>query len=578
MISEQNYVLFYLDGKESKEEWNNIEIGVDIYQIVSAAYSNLNDCFSCVKDFNDLSVLRKKDYFYVFKGSLFALHSITKRLSQQDTELKNLSSLDYVLLRNLNKGQSQLAALILNCMLVYSLTSNKDEFWFFNSLMRISTASLMFSDTYGFYGFSVSFILFYFFKNRSSPDNYHSFLTSKFTGINNFGETFISAFKHCFSGNGKEVFLNQLNIQLNIFKDSSEINFNNDLARLGTFTSRPDFDTRLVFTCWLELLLCGEACYDIQIDDLKKVLNPLSNETKHEIAQELNLKWFARNGSKEIAHDYEYAKFMELNLNPYISNELTLYLFNFKNDLLKATIQKDLDEDKKNCKPDKEIIGAFNKCFNDFKDGLGIAYSVEDDCVPDPHQIIVDIGILKDTNAGPKWLVDAYGNQVVSSLYMDFLKQMDIDRLNVAYFLDEEKAKKILDFSPDFKNSKYDFAQLDETSPLSSKLKDIEVKECSFLPPLTYWKNGGIELLFKFDSKLTQKRELTAEEIDKKINSEYIENNGLYRYSRKENDNDIVLVTKDELRKLINEQFAVITFYYDAKIKVDSSKVRCVTK
>lgn len=161
---------------------------------------------------------------------------------------------------------------------------------------------------------------------------------------------------------------------------------------------------------------------------------------------------------------------------------------------------------------------------------------------------------------------------------MDFLKQMDIDRLNVAYFLDEEKAKKILDFSPDFKNSKYDFAQLDETSPLSSKLKDIEVKECSFLPPLTYWKNGGIELLFKFDSKLTQKRELTAEEIDKKINSEYIENNGLYRYSRKENDNDIVLVTKDELRKLINEQFAVITFYYDAKIKVDSSKVRCVTK
>lgn len=117
-----------------------------------------------------------------------------------------------------------------------------------------------------------------------------------------------------------------------------------------------------------------------------------------------------------------------------------------------------------------------------------------------------------------------------------------------------------------------------KTSPLSSKLKDIEVKECSFLPPLTYWKNGGIELLFKFDSKLTQKRELTAEEIDKKINSEYIENNGLYRYSRKENDNDIVLVTKDELRKLINEQFAVITFYYDAKIKVDSSKVRCVTK
>lgn len=300
-----------------------------------------------MKDFNDLSVLRKKDYFYVFKGSLFALHSITKRLSQQDTELKNLSSLDYVLLRNLNKGQSQLAALILNYMLVYSLTSNKDEFWFFNSLMRISTASLMFSDTYGFYGFSVSFILFYFFKNRSSPDNYHSFLTSKFTGINNFGETFISAFKHCFSGNGKEVFLNQLNIQLNIFKDSSEINFNNDLARLGTFTSRPDFDTRLVFTCWLELLLCGEACYDIQIDDLKKVLNPLSNETKHEIAQELNLKWFARNGSKEIAHDYEYAKFMELNSNPYISNELTLYLFNFKNDLLKATIQKDLDEDKK---------------------------------------------------------------------------------------------------------------------------------------------------------------------------------------------------------------------------------------
>lgn len=274
MISEQNYVLFYLDGKESKEEWNNIEIGVDIYQIVSAAYSNLNDCFSCVKDFNDLSVLRKKDYFYVFKGSLFALHSITKRLSQQDTELKNLSSLDYVLLRNLNKGQSQLAALILNCMLVYSLTSNKDAFCFFNSLMRISTASLMFSDTYGFYGFSVSFILFYFFKNRSSPDNYHSFLTSKFTGINNFGETFISAFKHCFSGNGKEVFLNQLNIQLNIFKDSSEINFNNDLARLGTFTSRPDFDTRLVFTCWLELLLCGEACYDIQIDDLKKSIEP----------------------------------------------------------------------------------------------------------------------------------------------------------------------------------------------------------------------------------------------------------------------------------------------------------------
>ena len=69
---------------------------------------------------------------------------------------------------------------------------------------------------------------------------------------------------------------------------------------------------------------------------------------------------------------------------------------------------------------------------------------------------------------------------------------MDIDRLNVAYFLDEEKAKKILGFSPDFKNSKYDFAQLDEMSQLSSKLKDIRVKACSFLPPLTYWRNAGL--------------------------------------------------------------------------------------
>lgn len=129
------------------------------------------------------------------------------------------------------------------------------------------------------------------------------------------------------------------------------------LCKKGARKPHPDFDTGFVFTCWLELLLCGEACYDFQIDDLQKVLNPLPNETKYEIAQELNLKWFTRNASKEIVHDYEYAKFMELNTNPYFQNELTLYLFNFKNDLLKATIQKDLDEDRKIVNLIKKSLG-----------------------------------------------------------------------------------------------------------------------------------------------------------------------------------------------------------------------------
>lgn len=572
LLSVQNQYLFRQKSKENLDDLKNTEIGTDIFQILNTAISNLEECLDPDSGIPNSENLPNKTYFYEFTRSIFLVHSLSKRVNEVNSCEHKISKLIYFLLTN--KDQEELANCILNSMTVYSFC-DLDNKWFFQCMLDVSSGALLFDKFYNYYGFSITFLIYYFYLNKGI-DNSADFLQLKMNGPNSFGERLSLAFKNSFILLNKYDFLNLFKIQINIFKDNDLVDFNYDLAKKGTFTPRPSFSVGFIFTAWLELLLCGTTTFFYEKSDFETLFSSFSYEIKKQIAKELDSSWFPPDGGLSIKHDFRYAYLMGLRTSPFISPDLGEYLFKFKNDTLKSQINQELKQSQTQSASNQTIIEEFNKNFNNWVKSIPFPLSNDYPLTFNTCDSLIDIFGMDNPSSVLKWFVDQISNKFYLYLYSCFLKKLGLCRDDLKYSLDDEDAQSIVKFKPDFKNSKYDYFSLKEDDPNVLDLKRIKSFDCSFLPRLTYWKREGIKLSLKFDPEKTSIRSLTPNEIENIIRNEYTENNGLYHYRRYINDKRVVLVSKDELRKIIGQQYVVLSYSFGFKFEIHSELICCV--
>ncbi len=589
LLSLQNEYLFgYIDNhtlviESLTSKYKNIEI----LQAIDTAIKNINDIIGLNDQLNVLEIYGDEEHFYHITRSLFSLHRILTELKFEKKFENEFSGIIINMFMKIKFGKTsepinRFLYKILNAMVIN--TVSKNELWFLEILRDSS-----FGDTFSVYGSDeymafISIYLYYLVKleNRVPEDfktKIEDFINQPARGLNSNGESWAQIFRHKMNYMNSEEINTILLKMLSIFECNSnsftwyEPPFQG--ARWSSINGNHTFSRELIMNWWIGFILTDSNLQAHAFNNEIILQLPKLNKNNADIfAVELNKNWFEDDKLKTgsilpIAKFYGVKEKVESYME---RSELVLSLINFKNDRLKKQIIDEIQEHQ--VTPD-----ALEKHKRVLANGLEKAiqeFSVLDTSIDLSDGKQKYFGILFDT----RWseaLVQSYADKMPESLsrliFDDFSENELVEqKKKVIKEYDVDTLKKIVSFKPTARYAYiYDSRANGEKLKLIEKINEIPFGEKLWLPHDLFIRNKAISVNFEYLESESFVRKLTLDEINIIADRDYKLVNGLYKYVEGANGDRSILLSREELLKLVSDKFfyAGIVFKYKAMYKIE---------
>lgn len=589
LLSLQNEYLFgYIDNhtlviESLTSKYKNIEI----LQAIDTAIKNINDIIGLNEQLNVLEIYGDEEHFYHITRSLFSLHRILTELKFEKKFKNEFSGIIVNMFMKIKYGKTSESInvflyKILNAMVIN--TVSKEELWFLEILRDSS-----FGDTFSVYGSDeyMAFISIYFYyivklENRVPKDfkkKMEDFINQPARGLNSNGESWAQIFKHKLNYMNPEEINTILPKMLLIFECNSNSYTWYDPPFHGTrwssINGNHTFSRELIMNWWIGLILSNSNHHAHTFNNEIMLQLPKLNKNNADIfAVELNKNWFEDDKLKTgsilpIAEFYGVKEKVESYME---SSELVASLKNFKNDRLKKQIINEIQEHQ--VTPDtlekhKRVLSeGLKKAINEF--------SALDTSIDLTNEKQKYFGILFDT----RWseaLVKSYAEKMPESLsrliYDDFSENELVQQIkNEIKEYDINTLKKIVSFKPTARYAYiYNFNANGEKGKLIEEINKIPLGEKLWLPHDLFIRNKAISVNFEYLESESFVRKLTLDEINIIADRDYKLVNGLYKYVEGANGDKSILLSREELLKLVSDKFfyAGIVFKYKAIYKTE---------
>lgn len=585
LLSLQNdYLWKYIDNHSIAVESSTAQYkGIDIVQVVSKSLENIEAVVSFTNQLNIIDIYGDEEHFYHITRSMFSLYSILTELSfnkKYRTEFRGIITSIFMNIRygKTNDSKNRFLYKILNAMLINTLSNS--EMWFLEILQDSS-----YNDSFSIYGTTeymvfVTAYLFYLIKleNRVPQEfkiKLQAFLNSNETGIRSNGDTWLRVLQHKLNYININVVIDLLQKILYIYDC-----YNNSLnwyepSFQGVWTSliTDSFSKRLLMNWWIGYILTSDALHAYSFNSEQEIKLPELSESESEIfAVELNKNWFIDDQlNTEVSLPILEFFWGRDKVYQYMDNSpLVNSLKEFKNKTLKRNIAKEIQH---------HIVTptTLEKYKNMLVDGLKNAidnFSVIDKSIDVSDEEMKHFGILFDT----KWsdsLVKQYAENMPESLsrllYEETLEALEPIKKNINEY-NKEELQAILNFKPTSRHAYiYSIGDIDESKrQMMNEINKIPTTEKLWIPHDLFLRGAAIAINFEYCEKESFVRKLTSDEINVIVDRDYKIVNGLYKYEEGANGDRSVLLSREEIIRIVTDKFfyASIVFKYKATFKL----------
>ena len=106
----------------------------------------------------------------------------------------------------------------------------------------------------------------------------------------------------------------------------------------------------------------------------------------------------------------------------------------------------------------------------------------------------------------------------------------------------------------------------------------MKIEKLFYLPSNTFIKKGGVLVNIEYSKDKTIPRMPTNDELEKIIDNEYTETNGLYRFSNYKTYIGSFLVTRDHLKELLSKRIILMPIVFKIKVVVNNKLIKYFKK
>ena len=104
-------------------------------------------------------------------------------------------------------------------------------------------------------------------------------------------------------------------------------------------------------------------------------------------------------------------------------------------------------------------------------------------------------------------------------------------------------------------------------------ISEMNIEKLFYLPNNSFAKKGAIKINIEYGSDETKPRFLFDRELEEIIDREYVQTNGLYRFSNYKTYQGSFLVTRDHLKKLLKERIVFVPIVFKMKVITNKKEI-----
>lgn len=590
LLSLQNSFLFKCIENKKYLSAASISLykGIDILQATEMAFSNLDSCILSKKDFNYIDIVKSSKSYYQITRSIFSLHSLMNEIKLEDKFKSRLVGLLHscfikISLGNPTDDEKKFVYRILNNMIVHTIS--KKETWFIEAVRDSGFESKFISYSLDYFYF-ITMYLFYVsnIEKKASneiKENIIRFILEDCNGLNSEkGDNIMSIFNYNWNSKEFDEMANLLPNLLTIFNSCEEYFIWFQPLKMRSWSSDDGgFDKRFIIKNWFILLLASSVFLDFKYETIESIFENLRVEDKKILMLTLNDCFISEGKFVTKEADFEYAKFY----NAYLYfNEEILNRAPFKQ--IVAYVQK---------YNKAEIVENINKNIKtreDFQDYKNLLVSKLNETVKkmDIYDSNVKIDFSKNycytflftsesSNQFVEGIVKGYKNSIERLVYEEVKKRKFLMKE-----IKSSNAEKIADLIirnnyTYCNNSCYLFYVFKVPQNKRDQIYKIQHKSIC-LPNSCYWKENALKINLVCNEEKTIVRSLTRDEINRKIDEEYSQVDGLYKYSKYQCDNRSIFVSREELIDILSKQYFYACIVFNYKIEIDNKSIISIYK
>lgn len=582
-VREYNSALFdYLMTSQNKYLYNaSLDIEVllsnlsgkyknnDILTAIDTAYSNVEVLLS-----NDEQINIEKDFpdskTYHLARTIFALHNLCVNLSFEKKEKEKLNNIIICILLYIRKGSNKVKSFA-TLMSIDSLKNGNT--WFIKHLRDNSLyPSTLFSFDGCLLGLFISIYLAHTFnKNILSNEKISdvtAFLSEPSLGLNSDGSSWNQLLTRMIELSNPKLIINSISELIDIYKSIDE-SYYYSLEDSIIVDNSKCFNEIDIIDAWLEIILFGKK-YDVDKNDVVKVIDSLDDYTKSDLVETLSKKWFIDN---ELNNNYQirFLKYFGIEADDveenFYNKDIIQFLAEYKKDYYYSIERKKIANDNVDI---EDMMNRIKSTFNSY--------------IRDNEFVDKTINLSEEKTVFFSWrlekgnleqMLEVYLKQLPESIMYTFRKKIESSlepEFIEDYKLTGSQIEKITRFQPDLYSSLIGliYNSIDEINTI---VDNVTLSRSKMLPFNLFFKDGAIKVNVEYDEEQTNVRTLSDEEIDYIIDNEYQLINGLYRFSEYSNDTTrSILVTRDELKGILNDKLMYAFIVFKAKIVIDKEK------
>lgn len=564
--------------------------GIDILKATEIAFRNIKDCVESNKDFNYIQIAKTSNNYYQITRSIFCLKKIMETLNL-GSKFKSLydNFLHSIFMKmkfgKVNDDEKNFVYRILNSTMIYTVSNN--ETWFLESLRDSSFESKFIPLGDKNYFIFVCIYIYYICRiDKTVEDNLRKkleeFIITQCRGLNSErSDNIVSIFNfnHDYSKFTDTADLIIELIQMIDAQGDHDIWYKPPFVRSWS-SANGSFDKELLFNCWLILLFSSESFLNLDFEYLKNVFDSLGDENEKTLLYVVNKYWIKEGKFNLYVKSTGFLDFYKC--NRYFDNRMSDVDFfkKFTSYFQERNKKEIVNQLNKNVVSDEQLLSYKNVLINQLNDAAKKNIFFNNNLEIDSkklfnYSILFDSylaeSLIKEMNNQFERLIDkiVYDNLVNNK---KIKKQINDKNKNTII-------KTILDKKYDYRNGReYIFHDLGISNEKLNEIRKIKEYNGTWVPNCSFWKKGAIQLNLVCYEKETQVRRLSRDEINKIIDRDYSQVDGLYKYSDSTSDNRSIFISREELYEFIYKKYFYAVIVFSFRFFVDFNNMISIFK
>lgn len=526
---------------------------IPITNVINGAFSNIRNLLddNSAITFSDLN----SNSAYLLTRSTFALYNICAALNLNDkfeSELRKLIG-EYIRFVETSKPSAFEFGSSYSILMTINTLISEDKYWFIDALLK-GYDYLLLPDLNNSYSKILMFVyllcLFYFDNKKNNVEHIH---------LNNIWADWTKRLVILIENGDEELLTSFLEQMYKIFSTTSEGYYYFGNMSSGFLSGDKQFSFDYVIDCWITLFVYG-GYYQYSIDECLNVLKKHNEKIKELIINRLMYFWIVDGEFKNI--NSGFYNLLEKNNGIVSQNEYAveaLKKFVYESNYIRT---KSILASSGN-----ESIEKFNEDLDKKMDDISMSVDFKDK----------SLSVEREKEYSYRFLIYGENRLNLFKSYLDNLKR-SVEYLLNNYILENAKtiecdnyidiSKKIIDLHLTHSKSKLVLYHLDDKDLIDNISKLVTVRS-RVLPSESYFREGSIKINLEFMKGKSGVKQLTDDQVDRYIDNNYKEQNGMYMFSLDKDMYHNFLVDRVELSRIIKDNYLVCDVVLRFKIYLD---------